>query len=88
MTRASYVTTTSDASRISNLSDFPAPPNNAGAMTPGTILQSYFTETPDTQKADPFEFEGLLSRPQSVHDRFMSRRTTFGGEEPIPPLDL
>lgn len=80
-TRASYVTSTSSASRISQLSDFPIPPSQ-GAMTPGSILQSYFgSMREDAQSERPPEPSPVDVSP---HARFRSRRTTFGGEEQVP----
>ncbi|KAH8110021.1 hypothetical protein DFH11DRAFT_1843049 [Phellopilus nigrolimitatus] len=75
-TRASYMTSTSSASRISQLSDFPAPPSQ-NTMTPGAIIQSYFGNTPeDPDRADPLE----EPEPTGRQDR-QSRRTTFGPVE-------
>ena len=77
-TRASYVTSTSSNSRISQLSDFPAPPNQ-GPMTPGSIIQSYFRSMPEEPPQERL--------PQRAIDTRQSRRTTFGGEEEIPSFD-
>jgi hypothetical protein len=53
-TRASFMTSGTDASRISNLSDFPAPPS----ITPAhmSVLHSYFDESPQGE-AESFHLE-------------------------------
>lgn len=79
--RTSYVTSTSSNSRISQLSDFPTPPNQ-GAMTPGSIIQSYFRRPPE----EPQESEYAPSNREISARR--SRRTTFGGEEEISSFDM
>ncbi|KII87908.1 hypothetical protein PLICRDRAFT_176665 [Plicaturopsis crispa FD-325 SS-3] len=84
LARFSYVTSNTDTSRISNLSDFPVPPK----ATPGhmSLLQSYFENTPEQQAQDSADYF-----PQHPHDepensgnrRHPSYRMTFGGEEDI-----
>ncbi|KAL5481095.1 hypothetical protein ACEPAI_10036 [Sanghuangporus weigelae] len=78
MTRESYMTSTSSASRISQLSEFPVPPGRT-SLTPGTIIQSYFGSTPEaTERHDPIQEEpGSVECEQQRYER-QSRRTTFG----------
>lgn len=77
--RTSYLTSTSGNSRISQLSDFPAPPSQ-GAMAPGSVIQSYFSREPeDSQNGDHSQREIGVRR---------SRRTTFGGEEEVSSFDF
>ena len=74
-TRASYVTTsTSDASRISQLSDFPVPPH-LDTMTPSYMVQSFYEEI------DRDTINTIRRRPHA------ERRTTFGIETDLPPFD-
>jgi serine/arginine repetitive matrix protein 2 len=89
LTRSSYVTSTSEGSRISALSDFPSPPTD---VTPAhmPIIQSYFAGyTPRQEVDDPMEntppppaHPPPLLSPQanlsSPADTRASRRTTFG----------
>ncbi|KAH7909606.1 hypothetical protein BJ138DRAFT_1010496 [Hygrophoropsis aurantiaca] len=81
--RSSYMTSASEGSRISNLSDFPVPPARP-SLTPAhmSILQTYFdaTPTPSKQDGDPMESMGLV-RPRPPFQRRESHRTTFGGSE-------
>ncbi|OCB90557.1 hypothetical protein A7U60_g2235 [Sanghuangporus baumii] len=78
MTRESYMTSTSSASRISQLSEFPVPPGQT-SLTPGTIIQSYFGSTLEpTERHDPIQEDPeSVEREQKRHER-QSRRTTFG----------
>ena len=85
-TRASYLTSTSSTSRISNLSDFPIPPGPA-ALTPGRILDSYFgSPTPDAaadNRPDPIATADVRSVQREMErererEARRSRRTTFG----------
>jgi hypothetical protein len=74
-TRASYVTTsTSDASRISQLSDFPIPPH-LDTMTPSYMVQSFYEEI------DRDTINTIRTRPHA------ERRTTFGIETDLPPFE-
>lgn len=95
-TRASYLTTTSSTSRISNLSDFPSPPTQA-SLTPGRILDSYFgSPTPDTAadgRADPLAAANVRSLQREMdrereRDARRSRRTTFGPIEEDSDRDV
>ncbi|EIN08251.1 hypothetical protein PUNSTDRAFT_134643 [Punctularia strigosozonata HHB-11173 SS5] len=84
-TRSSYLTTTSDGSRISALSDFPSPPTD---VTPAhmPIIQSYFAGyTPRQELEDPISNDPQPAEPripENLHspaaDARASRRTTFG----------
>lgn len=92
-TRASYLTSTSSSSRISEsqLSNFPAPPGQ-NSLTPGAIIQSYFGSPDTTERADPMaERESRAYRipfPVNEDEEYaederrrearQSRRTTFG----------
>ncbi|KAI5120060.1 hypothetical protein M0805_007810 [Coniferiporia weirii] len=79
-TRASYMTSTSSASRISQLSDFPVPPNQ-NVPAPGAMTQSYYGGTPEAaNRADPMGESAALAERRS-------RRTTFGAVEEIPAFD-
>ncbi|EJC99203.1 uncharacterized protein FOMMEDRAFT_142822 [Fomitiporia mediterranea MF3/22] len=90
-TRGSY--STSSASHMSQLSEFPAPPGTT-SLTPGTIIQSYFGNTPEaTERGDPLAgSESPLERKhlhqqqsqQQQQEVRRSRRTTFG---PVPDDD-
>ncbi|KAF8842453.1 hypothetical protein BDN67DRAFT_371643 [Paxillus ammoniavirescens] len=82
--RSSTLTTTSDNSRMSELSDFPLPPSARPAIDPGHIsILSNFEATrpsPDSQYSDTdtLALGQPLPDPPS-HDRiYDSRRTTFG----------
>lgn len=81
--RESYFTTTSSESRISRLSDFPAPPIR-DTMTPvTTLINSYSDNTAGEEDEDPLN----ISKPSTPSNRrHQSRRTTFGGEEDITRL--
>lgn len=85
-TRASYVTSTSSTSRISNLSDFPVPPTQ-NVMTPGAIIQSYLRNTPQEELEDPVLDHGPRSVQEERREKLRIRRTTFGGEEEIPSFE-
>lgn len=95
-TRASYLTSTSSTSRISNLSDFPSPPTQA-SLTPGRILDSYFSSpTPETAangRADPLASADVrnvqweMEREREREAR-RSRRTTFGPIEEDSDRDM
>lgn len=92
-TRASYMTSTSSSSRISDsqLSNFPVPPGH-NSLTPGTIIQSYFSSPDAADRADPMSERE--SRPHGIpfpvnedeendeeergRQNRQSRRTTFG----------
>jgi len=76
LTRSSYMTSSTSGSRISGLSDFPAPPGEVG-LTPAhmSLLDSYFDNRSSTQTVDPFP-------PGS---RTISRMT-FGGDEDIEDI--
>ncbi|KAL5498940.1 hypothetical protein ACEPAH_1458 [Sanghuangporus vaninii] len=78
MTRESYMTSTSSASHISQLSEFPVPPGQT-SLTPGTIIQSYFDSTLEpTERHDPIQEDpDSVEREHKRHER-QSRRTTFG----------
>ncbi|THH04035.1 hypothetical protein EW145_g5817 [Phellinidium pouzarii] len=79
-TRASYITSTSSVSRISQLSDFPVPPSQ-NALKSSTIAESYFSGTPEaTLDAD------TLAESAERSER-RSRRTTFGGIEEVLAFD-
>jgi hypothetical protein len=79
-TRSSYMTNTTEESRMSGLSDFPEPPP-VGHLTPAhmSIIHSYFGgDTPQKQIGD------LLSTNQATvqeNHRHASFRMTFGGSE-------
>lgn len=80
--RSSYMTSTTDGSRMSGLSDFPEPPPVAH-LTPAhmSIIHSYFGgDTPQNQIDDPM----LTSTPEA--DRRANYRMTFGGDEDIEHL--
>lgn len=88
-TRSSYLTSVSSNSRISQLSDFPAPPTYAqDVISPGQIIQSYFNATPTAQKDNPMDFLPSTDRdePTVTIPRTRTRSTTFGDEE-VPILD-
>ena len=70
--RVSYMTSGTDGSRISGLSDFPAPPV---AVTPAhmSVLTSYFGSNPVPQQTE--------SLSESTTDASTLRRMTFGGIE-------
>lgn len=74
--RTSYLTSTSEGSRMSGLSDFPQPPAPPLHLTPAhtSILQSYFAETPLMEGEDPF----ARILPTHPHPHY---RMTFGGDE-------
>lgn len=74
--RSSYITSTSEGSRMSGLSDFPQPPAPPPHLTPAhtSILQSYFAETPLVEGEDPF----ARILPTHPHPHY---RMTFGGDE-------
>jgi hypothetical protein len=81
-TRSSYMTTTTDGSRMSGLSDFPEPPP-VGHLTPAhmSIIHSYFGG--DTAQK---QIEDLLSNNQattSVDHSHASQHMAFGGNEDI-----
>ncbi|TDL25281.1 hypothetical protein BD410DRAFT_785181 [Rickenella mellea] len=80
--RASYVTSTSGESRISQLSDFPVPPTQ-DMMSPTSILQSFY-DIPGPQRHDNINRSADL--PDDLQTE--SRRTTFGGNEDMSGLDL
>jgi serine/arginine repetitive matrix protein 2 len=79
-TRSSYMTTTTDGSRMSGLSDFPEPPP-VGHLTPAhmSIIHSYFGgDTSQTQ------IDETLSTDEATileNRRHASYRMTFGGSE-------
>ncbi|KAF9225689.1 hypothetical protein BS17DRAFT_557425 [Gyrodon lividus] len=84
--RASYLTTTSDNSRMSGLSDFPLPPT----AHPTSILQAYSKATPPSPEfqnydtttpaqPEPLPVPWVASRVTS----YESHRTTFGGSDDI-----
>ena len=74
-TRASYVTSISDASRISQLSDFPVPPH-LDTMTPSYMVQSFYEE---------LDQEAINNKIRN--HRHPERRTTFGPDTDLPPLE-
>ncbi|KIJ62118.1 hypothetical protein HYDPIDRAFT_95007 [Hydnomerulius pinastri MD-312] len=77
--RSSYMTSTSDNSRMSGLSDFPLPPAHRPIPQPGhmSILQAYFEATPPSSESQGHDQLGSGSRSASLH----SHRTTFGGSD-------
>lgn len=82
-TRSSYMTTTTDGSRMSGLSDFPEPPP-VEHLTPAhmSIIHSYYGgDTPRKQIEDslPSISQATISR----NGRLASNRLTFGGSEDI-----
>ncbi|KAF8069215.1 hypothetical protein FPV67DRAFT_1449004 [Lyophyllum atratum] len=84
-TRSSYMTT-STASRMSGLSDFPAPPQRPplGHMS---LLTSYFDEAHSLSEAHASRSTTPESIPASFDDtEVRNRRLTFGGEEEIEEL--
>ncbi|THH17082.1 hypothetical protein EW146_g3662 [Bondarzewia mesenterica] len=85
MARSSYVTTDTSQSRMSGLSDFPAPPEQL-VVSPAHVglLQSYFSDTSQSHIADPFLAEGVRRRPTLVQPD-TSYRSTFGREAQFPP---
>ena len=60
-TRSSYVTSTTEGSRMSGLSDFPAPPIQTLTPAHMSIIHSYFGSTPPNQVEDP------LSSNKAIH---------------------
>lgn len=77
--RSSYMTSTTEGSRMSGLSDFPAPP--VQTLTPAhmSIIHSYFGgNTPQKQAEDPLSSNEAT---QSESRRHASYRMTFGGSE-------
>jgi hypothetical protein len=83
-TRSSYMTTTTDGSRMSGLSDFPEPPPvehlNPAHMS---IIHSYFGEASKRQVEEP------LSNNQSTtpeNRTNASHRLTFGGSEDMESI--
>jgi hypothetical protein len=79
LTRSSYMTTSTAGSRMSGLSDFPAPPGQA-EVTPAhmSLFDSYFDESSSPRARDSF---GLSSGSRTI-----SRRMTFGGDEDIEDI--
>ncbi|KAL6299205.1 hypothetical protein BKA93DRAFT_830085 [Sparassis latifolia] len=73
--RSSFMTADTNVSRMSGLSDFPAPPTD---VTPEnmSVLNTYFEERPQSQSDKPFN-TSLLSRPPPTLVR-ESSRGTFG----------
>ncbi|GLB42456.1 hypothetical protein LshimejAT787_1104710 [Lyophyllum shimeji] len=88
-TRSSYMTT-STASRMSNLSDFPAPPPHLNGHT--SLLTSYFDEAHSLSEAQATEsqYTTAPSKTPSFNDSddddTHNRRLTFGGEQEIEEL--
>jgi len=81
-TRSSYMTSTTDGSRMSGLSDFPEPPT-VGHMTPAhmSIIHSYFGGETHLRRLDD-----SLSTDQTIiaeDQRHASYRMTFGGSEDV-----
>ena len=79
LTRSSYVTSTTEGSRMSGLSDFPTPP--VQNLTPAhmSIIHSYFGRS-----TPPNQVEDLLSSNEAAHSepgRNANFRMTFGGSE-------
>ncbi|KAF8196099.1 hypothetical protein BJ912DRAFT_1082997 [Pholiota molesta] len=75
-TRSSYMTS-STLSRMSNLSDFPAPPKDGSRLAPKhmSLLSSYFDEAMSTSEAQP----GAL--PAASSTSLEEDRVTFGGNQ-------
>jgi serine/arginine repetitive matrix protein 2 len=85
--RSSYMTTTTDGSRMSGLSDFPEPPP-VEHLTPAhmSIIHSYFEGNAHAQTDPPTEEPPTEDPPpnnQTEHRRHASHRMTFGGSEDI-----
>lgn len=78
-TRASYMTSTTEESRMSGLSDFPVPPIQNLTPAHMSIIHSYFGgSTPQNQEEDPLSSnEATRSEPR----RNANFRMTFGGSE-------
>lgn len=75
-TRSSYMTT-STLSRMSNLSDFPAPPKDGSRLAPKhmSLLSSYFDEAMSNSEA---QTEALPTAPSTFLEE---DRVTFGGNQ-------
>ena len=81
-TRSSYMTNTTDGSRMSGLSDFPEPPPVAH-LTPAhmSIIHSYFGgDTPQQHVVDPLSTN---QAPTAENRRHASNRMTFGGDADV-----
>ncbi|KAH7929964.1 hypothetical protein BV22DRAFT_1001736 [Leucogyrophana mollusca] len=76
--RSSYMTSASEGSRISNLSDFPAPPMRPNLHT--SLLQAYYDATPSNYTENHVDSDLPRPRPH-FQGRPESHRTTFGGSE-------
>lgn len=74
--RASYLTTTSDVSQMSGLSDFPLPPG----VRPVSILQAYFEATPPSSATD--------GHSQSDDETEMGHPYMDGNEDGVPTGDV
>ncbi|KIJ14660.1 hypothetical protein PAXINDRAFT_169592 [Paxillus involutus ATCC 200175] len=87
--RSSTLTTTSDNSRMSELSDFPLPPSARPGIDPGHVsILSYLDATcpsPDSQFSDidTLALSPPLPAPPSHDMSYDSRRTTFGASADI-----
>ncbi|KDQ52156.1 hypothetical protein JAAARDRAFT_40502 [Jaapia argillacea MUCL 33604] len=77
LARSSYMTSDTGGSRMSGLSDFPAPPVLLPTPAHISTLQSYFGDTPRDHIEDPFPVD---TRPRRHNPEY---RTTFGGDEEI-----
>lgn len=82
--RSSYMTSTTEGSRMSGLSDFPVPP--VQNLTPAhmSIIHSYFGgNTPQRQVEDPFSTNEAAPSNNRRHANF---RMTFGGSEDMESI--
>jgi serine/arginine repetitive matrix protein 2 len=79
-TRSSYMTSTTDGSRMSGLSDFPEPPS-VDHLTPAhmSIISSYFGDTSHKQREETLSTDNATTTENHRH----ANRMTFGGSEDI-----
>lgn len=81
--RSSYMTSASEYSRMSALSDFPVPPTRPDFAPARASIFEICADIPSTQQPEnPPETE-FSSRPESCVLNVDSRRTTFGGSDDI-----
>jgi len=82
-TRSSYMTSTTDGSRMSGLSDFPEPPS-VDHLNPAhmSIISSYFGDTYKQPEEAP-----STNNATTPENRRHANRMTFGGSEDMEKAD-